>query len=302
MLRVAVGGVGHAKLATVAAGDVWRLGVSDTRSQSADGPMGRGMGEERVAKGTILASAPLSGLPRPALGSFPSAASARPAIHSGGLAAGWATTSGASMSEKDFYREDAKQRAASSVKVVESQTSAEVVVAVRRRSGDYRAAAYHFGLAVMGLVVGYMLVAPQTFSVAAIALDGLLAFLSAVAVGLSFDSLARLLVRPSRRTANVEQAARAAFYDLGISRTSGRNGILVFVSTFERTCAIVPDIGIDVALLGPPWAAQCAAIQAAVRRPNLTAFLAALEALGPILGGPMPRADDDVNELPDEVQ
>jgi hypothetical protein len=53
--------------------------------------------------------------------------------------------------------------------------------------------------------------------------------------------LRRLLVRQKRLEADVQAAARAEFYALGISRTSGRNGILVFLSTFERCTAVVPD-------------------------------------------------------------
>jgi putative membrane protein len=206
------------------------------------------------------------------------------------------------MSERDFYQQEAKSRAAAAVRAVEALTSAEVVVAVRRVSGDYRAAAYHFGLGAMGVVVGYLLVAPQTYSIAAIVVDGALAFFCGAVLARNFDALARLLVPRSRRQARVDAAARAAFYDLGISRTTGRNGILVFISTFERVCSVVPDIGVDVAALGAPWQRQLAAMSAAVRRPNLSAFLAALEGLGPILGAALPRAEDDVNELPDEVQ
>lgn len=206
------------------------------------------------------------------------------------------------MSEKDFFRDEAKRRTAAAVQVVEAQTSAELVVAVRRSSGDYRAAAYHLGLGAMGVTVGILLLVPQVFSVGAIALEGLTAFLVAVLLARNVDSLARLLVRRSRRQANVDQAARAAFYDLGISRTGGRNGILVFVSTFERKCAIIPDLGVDPTALGAPWQESCERLARAVRRPDLGAFIAALEGLGPILGAAMPRAEDDVNELPDEVQ
>src|SRR5882672_10514688 len=73
------------------------------------------------------------------------------------------------VAEADFFRDAAKQSTARSVKRVEEQTSAEVVVAVRRRSGDYRVAAYHFGLFVGAAVVLYLLVTPQVFSVADIA-------------------------------------------------------------------------------------------------------------------------------------
>ncbi len=206
------------------------------------------------------------------------------------------------MSEHDFYRPEAKCRAIAAVQAVEAQTSAEVVIAVRRRSGDYRASAYHFGLGAMAIVVGVMLIVPWTFSVAAIVLDGFGAFLGAALLARNLDSLARLLVPRARRQANVDAAARVAFYDLGISRTTGRNGVLVFVSTFERVCAVVPDVGVDVAALGAPWVAVNHELGAAARHRDFEAFIAALERLGPVLGGAMPRAEDDVNELPDEVQ
>lgn len=206
------------------------------------------------------------------------------------------------MSEKDFFREQAKRRTARSVKAVEALTSAEVVVAVRRRSGDYRVGAYHFGIAVAGLVVGYLLVAPQVFSVGAIALDGCAAFLASLVVARNIEPVGRCLVRRSRRRASIETAARAAFYELGISKTSGRNGVLVFVSTFERDVVVLPDIGIDVEALGAPWTGACAGLERAVRQRDLSAFLLALESLGPILGERMPRMANDVNELDDEVQ
>jgi len=142
------------------------------------------------------------------------------------------------MSEIDFFRPEARTQAAESVKAVEAQTAAEVVVAVRRKT----------------------------------------------------------------LRANVARSARAAFYDLGISRTSGRNGILVFVSTFERSCVVLPDIGIDVAALGPGWSEACELLDRAVRQGRLPDFFLALRSLGPVLGKTMPRAEDDVNELPDEVQ
>jgi putative membrane protein len=206
------------------------------------------------------------------------------------------------MSELDFFRRQSKERTAASVKVLEAQTSAEVVVAVRRRSGDYRATAYHFGFAAAGVVVAYMWVVPQVFTPGAMALEALGAFALCALLGCHVKSLARLLVGRRRLRANTGAAARAAFYELGISRTTGRNGILVFVSTFEQSCAVLPDIGIEVTRLGSRWSEGCDAMDAAVRNGRLSAFLAALESLGPVLGEAMPRAENDVNELPDEVQ
>lgn len=206
------------------------------------------------------------------------------------------------VSEADFFRDAAKQSTATSVKRVEAQTSAEVVVAVRRRSGDYRVVAYHFGLALGALVVLYLLLAPQLFSVAAIAMDGALGFALGLVLALNIAPLLRLLSRERRLAQSAADAARVAFYDLGISRTSGRNGLLVFVSTFEQRALVLVDVGIAVDKLGPKWTEANAALSAAVKARDVPAFERALEGLGPILGELMPRSADDVNELPDEVQ
>lgn len=206
------------------------------------------------------------------------------------------------MAEADFFRDAAKQSTARSVKHVEAQTSAELVVAVRRRSGDYRVPAYHFGFFVAGAVVAYLLLAPQVFTIGDIALDGALGFGLGLALAYNVSALLRVLAREKRLSESVAEAARVAFYDLGISRTSGRNGILVFVSTFEQRALVLVDVGIDVASLGPTWSDACQALSLAVKQRDLVAFERALEGLGPILGARMPRSADDVNELPDEVQ
>jgi putative membrane protein len=206
------------------------------------------------------------------------------------------------LAEKDFFTEQAKQSTAESVKSVERLTSAEVVVTVRRRSGEYRPAAYHFGFFTGGLVVLYLLVTPEVFSVGAIALDGLLAFGLGLTLAFNVSPLLRLLVREKALEQSVAEAARVAFYDLGISRTSGRNGLLVYVSTFEQRCLVLTDIGIDDASLGPVWAERCAALSQAVRQRNLAEFERVLESLGPVLGARMPRTHQDVNELADAVR
>jgi putative membrane protein len=154
----------------------------------------------------------------------------------------------------------------------------------------------------MGLVLAYMLVAPQVFSFGTMALDGVIAFGVGALLSANVGHVRRLLVRKAKLSANVEAAARATFYELGISRTSGRNGILVFVSAFERRCEVVPDIGVDLETVGEAYQAACRAMDEAAHKLDLEPFLAAVEQLGPPLGKAMPRDEDDINELPDEVQ
>jgi putative membrane protein len=206
------------------------------------------------------------------------------------------------MSERDFFNDEAKRASAASVRAVEAQTSAEVVVAVRKRSGRYGVLSYHFGLGLAALVVLVLLVAPTVYSVEAIALEGVLAFALGSALAASFESVRRTISRGSTLSANVEGAARAAFFDLGISRTSGRSGILVYVSLFERRCVVLTDIGIEPAKLEPGWRSAALALEAAVKRRDLPAFQQSLTSFGPLLARFYPRSADDVNELPDEVQ
>jgi putative membrane protein len=206
------------------------------------------------------------------------------------------------MSQGDFFSDEAKRASAESVARVEAQTSAEVVVTVRPRSGHYGVLAYHFGVGLAALVVLCLLLVPQVYSVSAITLDGVLAFAIGTVICANFDTLLRALSRDKTLSANVNVAARAAFYDLGISRTSGRNGLLVYVSLFERRCLVLTDIGLDTAALEPGWLASLGDLEHAVKHRDLKAFERALEGLGPVLGRAHPRSEDDVNELPDEVQ
>jgi len=206
------------------------------------------------------------------------------------------------MSEGDFFSDQAKQATKSSVEKAEAQTCAEIVVAVRKSSGRYGVLAYHFGLGLAALVVGYLLVAPEVYGAFAIALDGIVVFAIGALLAANLDTVKRALSRGSTLDANVRQGARAAFFDLGISRTSGRHGVLVYASMFERRCVVLADIGVDSARLGAPWAASQTDLSDAVNRRDLAAFQRLIVGLGAVLCVEHPRAADDVNELPDEVQ
>jgi len=206
------------------------------------------------------------------------------------------------MSERDFFSEDAKRATAASVRSAEAQTSAEIVVAVRKSSGRYGVLAYHFGLGFSALVVAYLLIAPTVYSVEAIALEGVVAFALGSLLAANFDTVQRALSRASTLDANVSSGARAAFFDLGISRTSGRNGLLVYASLFERRCVLLTDIGLEPVRQTAGFRASERTLSEAVKHRDLSAFQRAIADLGALLAEAHPRSAEDVNELPDEVQ
>jgi putative membrane protein len=206
------------------------------------------------------------------------------------------------MSEASFYEERAKSDTRDAVRDIEAQTSAEIVVALRRVSGSYRDADYLAGLLLALIALLVMLFADHTFPLLSFPAGMIGAFALGAFCSTGAPALRRALTSPSRRRAQVRTAAREAFVDQGISRTQGRTGILVFVSLLEREVEVVADHGVDPVLLGEDWARAVAALRASLTpSPAFDRFRTALLGLAPPLAHGMPRAADDVNELPDEV-
>ena len=206
------------------------------------------------------------------------------------------------MGRRGFGAPEARERLARAVKDVEGRTSAEVVVAVRRRSGDYAAADLTFGLVLAAGALLAIYGLPHAFDDAAFVLDPALFFVLGFFACRHFPALRRVLTPRARRDEKVRTAARAAFVDLGVGRLAKRNGILVFVSLLEKTVEVVPDVGVDVVALGPPWREGLTRLAASpVAAAPLDAFDDALRSLGPVLQRVLPHQADDVNELPDEA-
>ena len=200
------------------------------------------------------------------------------------------------MSEAAFFTDAAKKRVTEAVADVESRTSAEIVVVVRHASGNWREVDLAVGAAVAFGVLLILLFHPMPIAVEAMPLDVVLAFLAGAVLCSSIPPFKRALLLRKAVSARVRAGAREAFVDQGISRTRGRTGILVYVSTFERRVELVADLGVDAKL----FEAEARALAAAVAdRLDLDAFLEALRRFGPALAGALPRSDDDMNELPD---
>ncbi len=183
----------------------------------------------------------------------------------------------------------------------EKKTGAEIVVTVGLRSGTYRHVNAWVGaacsLAALSVYYFHPAELPDDVSLAV----AVLCFPLGVVLASAVPPLRRLLVGKRERAAHVRREARARFVDQGITNTRGRTGVLIYVSLFERMVELVADTGIPVATMGTAWTAATNAMAAAVRKGDTHAFLTAMDQLGDALGAAVPRAADDVNELPDEV-
>jgi putative membrane protein len=108
----------------------------------------------------------------------------------------------------------------------------------------------------------------------------------------------------ARRERWVLRAARAAFVERGVADTRGRTGVLLYIAVAERRAVVLADLGVRKAVPAARVGRQHrrrALDQAVARggqRPSLPPRIAALAEL---CGEHLPRQDDDVNELSDEV-
>jgi putative membrane protein len=203
---------------------------------------------------------------------------------------------------RPFLSADAKRALSEAVHAVESACGAELMIAVRKRSGSYLdgalAGAIGGGLAVLA----FLLFSPWSFRLEYFLIDpAIFGLLSGVAASRS-TVLLRLLTSRHSRHLRVAMAARAAFVDKHVHRTSRRTGILLYISLLEREAELVADVGLDAAVATPAWQGAVAGIQEAVGRgEDGVAVAEKVRALAPILASTCARVADQVNELEDEV-
>jgi putative membrane protein len=199
----------------------------------------------------------------------------------------------------DFFSDQAKTRVAEAVRDVEAKSSAEIVVAVRARSDEYRDVDLVAGLVAAMVTLIVLIFHPAELDEDWMPIETFAAFALASIVVARVPAIKRALVPAKRKAERVDGAARAQFVDGGVSRTRDRSGVLIFFSELERRVCVVLDIGIDAAKLGEPWQKSVAALETAASADDLEAFAAAITALGPVLATKYPRREDDENELPD---
>lgn len=147
-------------------------------------------------------------------------------------------------------------RIRTAVKEVEGRTAVEIVPVLARRSVTEPHSAKPFGLMI--LVFGFF---PPTFAV----IDHLLrseikaiGLIAAVALAMMVivqqsKTLQHLFQTKSRRDRAVAQRAQLEFYRLGLQSTTGRTGILLFLSLEERQAVVLADQAIALKLAPETW-------------------------------------------------
>ena len=208
------------------------------------------------------------------------------------------------------------QQVNDAVSAAEAKTSAEIVPAVATAAGRYDRAedivGLFFGLGAMSAVwSGYQGVDISSthwgqggllLQLPMLILVVMVGFMFGVATASRVAWLRHLFTPRSEMKAEVMRAAQSVFFDQRVHHTAGASGLLLYVSLYERQAVLLADKDVLAAIGQDALDGVCARLVGGLREGSITAALcASITEVGELLSGKMPRADDDVNELPDAL-
>lgn len=195
--------------------------------------------------------------------------------------------------------QSACEELADCVREIEARTDAEIVIAVRARSGNYRHADYLFGALVAFAGLLFLLFAPFDFQHYWVAIDVVVLFaLGAYACSRS-NLLRRLLTTEEYRAESVREGAAAMFYEAGIANTEAEMGVLIYLSLLERRLELIADRGVLKAAPPLEWNERVYELHRAGKIPQLDTLREKIRELGALLSECLPPTGENPNELPD---
>ncbi len=211
-------------------------------------------------------------------------------------------------------------RISAAVHAAESGTSGEIVTILSDQSDDYADIALWWSAGVALLALAVLCVIPDFYlglvdralgrwavewtprAVLELALT--VASLKFIGMwGLQLWRPLRLwLVPASVKSARVRRRAVQCFRTAAERRTTGRTGILLYLSLAEHRAEIVADAAIHARVDPQEWGQAMADLIGPVRDGRIAdGLIAAIGDVSKVLAAHLPRATDDVNELPDRI-
>jgi putative membrane protein len=219
------------------------------------------------------------------------------------------------------YLSEAEHKAVSdAVARAEAQTAGEIVTVVADRSDGYSDVALAWAAIVAFTAIAFLAFFPdfylgivdrvlggwnhewtpqQVFSLALAV--GILKFAGTWAIQL-WTPLKFALIPGTIKTRRALGRAIDLFKVGAERRTHGRTGILIYLSMQEHRAEIVADEAIVGQVDDEVWGEAMAAMLAELKQGRLAeGMIAAVERVGAVLAEHFPRAEDDINELPDRL-
>jgi putative membrane protein len=192
------------------------------------------------------------------------------------------------------------QRIAAAISAAERKTSGEIVAVVTASSESYQYVPFLWA-ALAALIVPWPLIHFTWITVQWIYLVQLIVFLVLLAL-LWPKTIRTALVPQSVRHAHAHRRAMEQFLVQNLHTTSGRTGVLIFVSVAEHFAEILADTGIDARVPAGTWQEIVDTLtrEIAVGHPA-DGFVQAIERVGHHLAQHFPPGTHDPDELPNHL-
>ncbi|HEY8194270.1 MAG TPA: TPM domain-containing protein [Hyphomicrobium sp.] len=192
------------------------------------------------------------------------------------------------------------ERISQAITDAERTTSGEIVAVVAEQSSRYQHIPFMWA-ALLALVIPWPLIHFTWMRVQWIFLIQLLVFLALLA--LAWHPKVRMaLVPKSIANANAKRRASEQFLAQNLHTTTGRTGVLLFVSVAEQRVEIIADSGIDARVEKGTWQKIVDDLTRDIGAGRTTGgFVHAIQRIGAHLSEHFPPGSIDPNELPDHL-
>jgi|CXWL01.1.fsa_nt_gi putative membrane protein len=159
-----------------------------------------------------------------------------------------------------------REQVARAVRKAEASLSAEIVPCVFEQSSPYPETLWGGAAAAMSLAVAAILLIdelhPLWMPTSSLLLWVPAAGLVGAALGRWCAPIKRLLIGAPRMEAAAARRAKEVFFDHGIGRTAGRDGVLIYASLLEHRVVVLPDEVVRAKAAPGAWDAVVAAMTA----------------------------------------
>jgi putative membrane protein len=198
------------------------------------------------------------------------------------------------MSEAD------QERIARAITAAESKTSGEIVAIIAAESSSYLYVPFLWA-AILALLVPWPLIYFTWVSVQWIYLIQLGVFVGLLAA-LMARRVRHALVPPSVKRSRAHRRAVEQFLAQNLHTTTGRTGVLIFVSVAERYAEIIADSAIEARVPKGTWQTIVDDLTRHITSGRASdGFVSAIEAVGSHLAQHFPPGSRDENELTDHL-
>lgn len=200
---------------------------------------------------------------------------------------------------KEFLEEKSLDKLESAVEEIEKSTSAEIVVTIAKFSGSYRDISMLWGFIFAVFILVLVLIIPWEIHYILVVPGTIFAFIAGYFLSGFTPFFVNLLAGSHRKKENVRQGAKIAFFDENVSATKDRTGILFYISLLEEEVEILTDIGIDGKITRNNWNSLAGELSTSIkRREGVEKFTERIVSCIKVLSSGFPRAEDDVDEIP----